>query len=720
MSRRPLLVGLLVLCLAGCSKWSFRSQSADKDEDVDEKAATTFIGDQVTFAGLHPIQIEGVALVTGLDGTGEDPAPSLYRTLLFEDMKTRGIPNPNKYLESPNTALVVVRAAVPPVIQIGDRIDIEVALPENSQATSLSGGWMMECELAEQAIVPGRGAVSGHTLARCEGPILVSLAGPDDKNASSGLRRGKILGGAVYTGGLEKKERRLGLYLRNEYRNVRNAKRISDRIGQRFHYFENGLKRPLAKATTDQHIELKVHPRYKENYIRFIQVVRAMSLNERSVDVYARMERLRKQLLDPSRASRAALELEAIGKDGIPALKEGLKSSSPEVRFYSADALAYLGDHAGIQELATVAEREPAFRVFALAALATLDDSESHEALKGLMDERGPARGDTSPGATEPPIELVSATADKEPGNDKKPANDASRPERDAQGRLLHGAEVRYGAYRTLWSIDKRHPFIRGEPIRDQFTLHTLSTEGEPMVHITRNRTPEVVLFGAKQAFRTPVALTAGRHITIRAASGSDTVTISRIRVDSGDEIKTCSTRIADIVRIAGSLGATYPDVAQMLVQAERQGNIPGRLDLDALPQAGRIYHRTPEDIALIGPSSTSKKTTVGNINLVPNIFNTFGDTNKPKGPTNIPDLDSLDNTASSNKSKKKSSDASTDEAGEASFADISSDEADEEESEEEPAKKSRFGNVFRNPFKGFSKAPKQSEPDLLQSGEAP
>ncbi len=147
----------------------------------------------------------------------------------------------------------------------------------------------------------------------------------------------------MYTGGLEKKERRLGLYLRNEYRNVRNAKRISDRIGQRFHYFENGLKRPLAKATTDQHIELKVHPRYKENYIRFVQVVRAVSLNERPVELHARMERLRKQILDPARASRAALELEAIGKDGIPALKEGLKSSSPEVRFYSADALAYWG-----------------------------------------------------------------------------------------------------------------------------------------------------------------------------------------------------------------------------------------------------------------------------------------------------------------------------------------------------------------------------------------
>ncbi len=131
------------------------------------------------------------------------------------------------------------------------------------------------------------------------------------------------------------------------------------------------------------------------------------------------------------------------------------------------------------------------------------------------------------------------------------------------------------------------------------------------------------------------------------------------------------------------------------------------------------FYHRVPEDIALIGPADTAKKTTVGNINLVPNIFNALSDTPKSRGPVNIPDLDSLDNTTKPAKSKAK--DKPADESGEASFADISSEEATDEDADDEaPKKKSGFGSVFRNPFKGLGRAPKQSEPDLLESGEAP
>ena len=722
MAMRWLFVLILSLNAAACSKFSLRSQSPDKDEEEHTKAI--FIGDQVTIAGLHPIQIEGVGLITGLDGTGEDPAPSLYRTLLVEEMQKRGIKQPNRLLQSPNTALVLVRAALPPVAQIGDRFDIEVVLPENSQATSLAGGWLLQCSLAEQAIVPGRGAVAGHTLAKSEGPILVSFAGSDETSKASGLKRGKILGGAVYTGGLEKKERKLGLYLRNEFRNVRNAKRISDRIGQRFHYFEHGLKKPLAKATTDQHIELKVHPKYKENYIRFIQVIRAITIRETPVEQHARMERLRKRLKIPREAARAALELEAIGTDAIPILKEGLKSPSAEVRFYSADALAYLGDRAGMVELAAAAEREDAFRVFALAAMATIDEYETHELLQSLMNEYG-SRPDELP--VEPSaVKTTLAKADhdsadeksaaKNPAADKDKDDDSSSeksklpaglsgPERDAEGRIHHGAELRYGAFRTMWTMDRNHPFLQGEKIRDQFHLHVLQTTGEPMVHLTRNRVSEVVLFGAEQQFRTPIALSAGRYIVLNAPAGSELVTISKFVPGQADEQRTVSTRIADVIRAIGELEATYPDTAQMLVQAQRQGNIPGRLEMDALPQSGRIYHRPPEDAAIGGEDSElSSKATVGNANLVPNIFQSLSDltTQKKQAPVDFEsDLDSA----------VRKTPKSDDDKGEASFSDVSTEDDEEEESEEKEKKPGVFKRVFQNPFK--SKAPSQTEPDV-------
>jgi flagellar basal body P-ring protein FlgI len=704
MLSRGLILGMLVLSLTGCSKFNLRSQSPDKDDKPEARKEDLFIGDQVTVAGLHPIQIEGVGLITGLNGTGEDPPPSMYRTMIYDDMRKRGIQNPNRLLQSPNTALVLVRAALPPVIQMGDRFDLEIVLPENSQATSLEGGFLLECRLAEQAITPGGRAVSGHVLAKAEGPVLVSFNDSDEVSKSSGKKRGKILGGAVYTGGLEKKERRLGLYLRNEYRNVRNAKRISDRIGQRFHYFDEGIKRPLAKATTDQHIELKVHPKYKDNYIRFVQVIRTISLHETPVERHARMERLKKQLQNPRLASRAAMELEAIGTEGIPILKEGLKSRSLEVRFYAADALAYLGDHAGLPALVEAAEKEPAFRVFALAAMTTLDDSDTHAALQDLMNEYGDPmeRAVLTVDRNQPLASLASedALTPADKASDKQPGKGESTQqyETDSQGRIRHGAELRYGAFRALRTLDANHPILHPERVGELFTLHALPTTGEPMVHLSRHRVQEVVLFGADQKLRTPIALSAGRGIVIQAASGADSVTISKFTPGKPDEIKTCSTRLIEIIRAAGQLDATYPDIAQMLVQAENQGNIPGRLELDALPQAGRIYHRSPIDIELSGPDDRETRTTVGNRNLIPNIFSPIeiGGRGKTSGPSSA-DLESL---------------GAESDGGEASFSDVSEDEDDQTaEPEKQPGFMSR---VFRNPFKGLSKAPDQAEPEFM------
>ena len=147
--------------------------------------------------------------------------------------------------------------------------------------------------------------------------------------------------------------------------------------------------------------------------------------------------------------------------------------------------------------------------------------------------------------------------------------------------------------------------------------LHVLKTEGEPMVHLTNHRKAEVVLFNAEQEFQTPLALKAGEHILITAPSGSKTITISRYELGQSDRRQETSRRIADVIRTVSELDASYPDVAQMLIQAEHQQNLPGMLKIDALPQAGRIYYRPdPTD-----PESQGRKTHVGNDGLVPNLF---------------------------------------------------------------------------------------------------
>ena len=618
---RRLAVALLVLCCltgAGCQKMRLRAQKPDSDEVGEMKARTlSFIGDQVAVTGLHQIQIESVGLVVNLDGTGGDSPPSLYRRLLIEDMQKRGVRSPQSLLQDPNSTLVVVRATLPPSIRVGERFDVEVAIPEASEASSLRGGYLLEANLAEQAMVPGKGPKSGHTMGKAEGPILVSTGDVGEGAKASVLKRGRIPGGGVYTGGLLKQDRLLGLYLKNELRGGRQTERISEAIGRRFFDMVQGRKVPMAKAKTDQYIELRVPERYRDNYMHYLSVIRAIAINETTVEQRERLERLRRKLFTPETAGRGALELEAIGSpEAKLILREGVEHPNAEVRFYAADALAYMGDSAGARVLVAAARDEPAFRVFALAALATLDrDRETIESLRGLM--------------TQPTLE-----------------------ESDGVQKEIWSAETRYGAFRALESIDRNHEIVKGDSIygdsvlrsletpdgekkkgknpRPEFVLYLIDSPGEPLVHMTRHRKSEVTLFGSEQKLKTPISLEAG-HILVTAPSGSDVVTISRFEPGRESQRVQTSTRLAEVVRAVGKLDGSYPDVAQLLVMAEKQSNLEGRLEFDALPKAGRIYYRDkvgtiPGELAQGGT-----KVRVGNEEQAPNIFPSLAPAKKSK-----------------------------------------------------------------------------------------
>jgi hypothetical protein len=533
------------------------------------------VGDYTNFAGLNPVMLEGVGLVVGLSGTGGNPAPSLHTTALMEDMRRRGVTNPNQILQSPNTAMVIVRAYLPPLMQLGETLDVEVIAPEASAATSLAGGWLMETYLHEQAFVPGRGVLKGHPYAKAKGAILIpgvnATAKPDDAR----LKRGRVLSGAVVL-----KKRELSIFLRNDFRSIRNSTRIAEAIGRRFHHFdEHGIKKPMAEAKTDQKIVLDVHPRYKDNYPRYLQVVRSVAFRETPVSQRVRLQQLHEELLTPETSERASLQLEAIGSEALPTLRAGLKSPVLEVRFHAAQTLAYLEQAEAIPVLAEAVREERAFRVFALASMSTIDDAQAHLMLRELMSE---------------PV-----------------------------------AETRYGAFRALWTLDKNDPFIRGEgmgltqktaeddgkPRQPLWRLHVVRSEGPPLVHCTLRTRPEVVVFGADQELIPPLVLSAGRNVLITAQPGSSQATVSRFDVNQPDQRFEVPLRVADVIRKVDELGATYPDVVQMLMQASEQRNLTTRLETDALPASGRVYTRPSS------PEKPGQKTRIGKENLAPNLY---------------------------------------------------------------------------------------------------
>ncbi|MBX3443669.1 MAG: flagellar basal body P-ring protein FlgI [Planctomyces sp.] len=563
------ILAAALLC-SGCQDLMLRIRDPKEYERKVSKANATgalegrhghskLIGDYISVSGFTNVVLEGVGLITNLDGTGEDIPVSPFRTKLMEDMKRRGVKDPNTLLRSKDTALVLVRAMLPPLIKKGEPFDIEVMLPDGTKCTSLSGGWLLECDLKEYANVSGGGVREGKRLAKAAGPILLGIQ--DEKGSLGSQIRGTVPGGATYVGG----DRSLVAMVRQDYRSAKLSHRIAQRIGDRFHdYDRHGLQRAQAEANTDRKITLLVPDRYRDNFPRYMQVVRSIALRESPVERHLRIQALRDRLGSADECESAALQLEAIGHESIPILKEGLKSPILECRFRAAEALAYLGDPAGSTVLKDVAATEAAFRVYALAAMATLDDGNAFNALVELMNS--------------------------------------------------DSVETKYGAFRALSTSNPDDPNIRGEKLPGGFKLHAIASQGTPVVHLTRYQKAEIVLFGQDQKFDTPLMVRAGQRIVVRGDAGSGIVKVARIAAGETPRSLEVSARIADVIRACSDLGASYPDIVQMLVQAQLQHNLPGRIGIDEMPQALRVYQRPL-------PSGQSTEVQIGDEALVPNLF---------------------------------------------------------------------------------------------------
>src|SRR5690606_33201768 len=176
----------------------------------------------------------------------------------------------------------------------------------------------------------------GNLLAVGEGPVLVDPA-VDAKEDRVNATRGRVLGG-----GKTLHDHKLGLLLRPDYQAVRYSYQVGQAVNRRFHTYLGGSKENVATPKNNEVIELAVHPQYRHNIARYLRVVRALPLQESATGRLERLETLEQQLLDPLTSARAALRLEAVGNEAVPVLLKGLESDALEVRFYSAEALAYL------------------------------------------------------------------------------------------------------------------------------------------------------------------------------------------------------------------------------------------------------------------------------------------------------------------------------------------------------------------------------------------
>ena len=156
-------------------------------------------------------------------------------------------------------------------------------------------------------------------------------------------------------------------------------------------------------------------------------------------------------------------------------------------------------------------------------------------------------------------------------------------------------AETRYGAFRALTVMCPDDSLVKGETLGEQFSYHVLDTKGPAMIHVTRNRCAEVVLFGMNQHFLAPLALNAGNRIQVTNTPEGE-VSVSKFAPREADQKRVVSNRVDDVIRTVVELGGTYPDVVQAIQEAKAAGCLEGRFEIDALPESGRSYEATKDE----------------------------------------------------------------------------------------------------------------------------
>ncbi|HEY2784370.1 MAG TPA: HEAT repeat domain-containing protein [Fimbriiglobus sp.] len=548
----------LVAGLVGCvNPQTARPQIA---EEPVEKDAVPTVGSKTEVGNVTPLPAYGIGLVIGLSGTGSTPPAGDLRTQLERSLTAAGY-NAKEMLDDPARAvsMVQVSAKIPAGCRVGDSLeDVTITLPDGSKTTSLKGGYLVPCDLITAASAAdvraalqaagfarnnrpaGGGVLRGNVVGRAEGALItgrIVQAEPGQKidtDETTASLMAQIWEGPVsrlprpYTFELVSKDQRPGLALEI-------AERLNAAFGQ-----QGYDRKPVADAKAVKPapvVLVQVPPMYRHNHYRFLLVARHVPLVPVGPD-HPYRKRLEQELLDPTTCIQAAVKLEALGIESRKALRVGLESDSPWVRFASAEALAYLGQTDGTAELADLAARHPGVRYHCLKALAALDDAASTLKLTDLM-----ASGDPS---------------------------------------------LRYGAFAALRVADPKCDAVRGHLAATRgFHVHRVAPGSAGIVHVSSHERAEVVIFGDGGKLTGPFNLPIGNQYTVSvAAGGAEAVIAKVVATPDGAAVtkKTCRPDLGTVLLTLGEMGAGYHEAIEFCRRSDQAKVLGGPLVRDALP----------------------------------------------------------------------------------------------------------------------------------------
>lgn len=586
------------------------------------------IGSEVSFAGVEPVLVSGIGLVVGLNGTGGKPLPDQIQSTMEREMGLQGIGksntgsgtaidqrSPRELLRDPNTAVVIVQAAVPSGLPQGAEFDVYI---EAVNADSLEGGllWTTDLQVGPPATFA---AVKARTVARARGPIFINpFAEPGKEGEGPQQTRGRVLNGGEMTNPFQ-----IQLTLDND--SHQRARDIVSAINSRIPPARGDLgqtaQAKIGGKESGPTIVLNVPQRYRRSAADFLSLVRYMPIDqvypeERSKRIVEAMK------AEPTMADDLSYVLEGIGEKSLPFARSLYDYAEPVPRMAALRAGARLADARAATALRELAESgQGTQRLEAIALLAKIDGGPMVErTLQALLlsDEllvRVSAYEALVRRAERNQIKRLDSYTRANPDSDLSRAS-PSHLEALATHRLPPG---------SLQGVER-------EMVAGKFFLDIVPI-GAPLIYVTQQGQPRIVLFGEDPRMIKPstisawndrllmVADTPNSSIRVMYKSSKDERPVTRTAPDTMRELILFLARAADPADPTPGLGMTYSEVVGALYAIQQAGGTNAQFATERDRLKGLILEAAsgrqtkerpetpnePDDLILLKPASPSE-----------------------------------------------------------------------------------------------------------------
>lgn len=488
---------LAAVVIPGCSsdKRPPRAQQARPAivRDVPEALRGT-IGSVCRFQGGESVLVSGLGFVVGLNGTGGLPLPADVAATMERQMRLNGIgPNnelpgtplegmsPTQLLRDSNTAAVIVQAAVPPGSPEGTTMDVFVRA---LNATSLEGGslWTTELRMGPPS---NFGAIQARVLGNARGPIFINPFAEPGAEADGVTRMaGRILDGGVVT-----QTTQIMLALDNPSHSLASA--IAEAINNRFPRGRED-ERDVAVGRDSEFVAITIPYQYRDRQMEFLELVRYMPIDSSYPEATAK--RFTEALVrDPTLGDELSWGLQAIGPQAKPFLRDLYGHPEAIPRLAALRAGTGLNDPRVVPYLEEIATKGLSrHRSAAIAMLGKVDGGPTIErTLQSLLGDNDlPVR-----------IAAYEALATRAEAVQLKRLMTAERQEKNPVLRrpydVLQAVARTYLPEGTIQGVSRT--LVDGKFFLDRVPV------GKPMVYITQQRVPRVVLFGESPEIERPL-----------------------------------------------------------------------------------------------------------------------------------------------------------------------------------------------------------------------